>query len=188
MGKETIKNEIFTGCCNYYLIRLGNSGDLKGDFIDHIDYPYNISIAQFPDDDLFAIQGPSVEFCIEKELAYGDWINKTVKKIIKNTKSPIPKNILIGLYQSTFENSDSGFVLNECLNDSLDNFFQTGDQEPVQSFGNCLFGIGSVTSDLDVKININTGELIYKNKTFKDLSDLYGHIDEDDSWVVGFTK
>jgi hypothetical protein len=182
------KNEILTGKCNYYLIRLGISGDKKGDFIDHIDYPYNISIAHFTDDELLLIQGPNIDFCIENEVGYGEWVEKVVKKIIKKIKSPIPKNILMGLYQSTFENSDGGFVLNNCLNEDYDNFFQTSDQETIAQFGECFFGIGSVTNDLTLKINKKTGEIYYKDKSYKELSDLYGHIDEDDSWVVGYTQ
>ena len=35
---------------------------------------------------------------------------------------------------------------------------------------------------------MKTGEIYYKDKSYRELSDLYGHIDEDDSWVVGYTK
>ena len=77
------KNEILIGNCNYYLIRLGTSGDKKSDFIDHIDYPYNISIAHFADDELILIQGPNIDFCVENEAVYGEWVEKVTKKIIK---------------------------------------------------------------------------------------------------------
>jgi hypothetical protein len=170
-------------CC-YYLIRLGKGGkDAPGDFIDHIDYKYNISVIQFPDAEILAIQGPSIKFFIEKDA----W-TLPVESMFKKIGSDIPKNILMGLYQSAFDGNDGGLVIHECLNEDFDNFFQTTDQDDIAKFGDCYFGICSVTRDLEFEVNPASGETTFNGKIYSDISDLYGHFDEDEGWVVGISN
>ena len=170
-------------CC-YFLIRLGRgSKDLSGDFIDHIDYPYNIAVIQFPDAEVLAVQGPKVKFYLEQEA----W-TLPVEQLVNKLDSDIPNNILMGLYQSAFEGNDGGLVIHECLNEDFDNFFQTTDQEDVASYGHSYFGICSVTRDIEFELNTVSGEVSYKGKIFSEISDLYGHFDEDEGWVVGFSN
>jgi hypothetical protein len=170
-------------CC-YYLIRLGRGAKAaSGDFIDHIDYKYNIAVIQFPDAEILAIQGPAVKFYIEKDA----W-TLPVESLVKKIDSDITKNILMGLYQSAFEGNDGGLVIYECLNENFDNFFLTTDQDDVAKFGDSYFGICSVTRDLEFEVNPASGETSFNGKLYGDMSDLYGHFDEDEWWVVGISN
>jgi len=94
----------------------------------------------------------------------------------------------MGLYQSAFEGNDGGLVIYECLNENFDNFFLTTDQDDVAKFGDSYFGICSVTRDLEFEVNPASGETSFNGKLYGDMSDLYGHFDEDEWWVVGISN
>jgi hypothetical protein len=169
--------------CKYYLIRIGRgTKDSQGDFIDHIQYKYNLSVVKFPDEEKMAIMGPSFKFFVEEDA----W-ELPVEKLSEAIESDIPKNILCGLWLSGQLGNDTGIALHDCLNEEFDNFFKTTDQEDISNYGDCYFSIGSVTRDLELEIDTVSGEAKLNGQVFKSIDELYGHFDEDDWWVTGFT-
>lgn len=179
-----MKNPITSSNCSYYLIRLGKgTKDGVGDFIDHIDYSYNLAVIQFHDEEILAIQGPNIKFYVESD----SW-TLPVESLVEKIESDIPKNILMGLYQSAFQGNDSGMVKHDCLNEDYDNFFQTTDQDEVSKYGNSYFAICSVTKDLELKVDVDTGSVEFNGQKYNEISELYGNIDEDEWWVIGVSN
>ena len=169
--------------CRFSLIRIGRGfKNSIGDFIDHIEPELNLAVLEFPEDEKIVIHGPHITFSIEHEA----W-TIPVDKIIKQVKTTIKSNILAGLYRSTFEKNDGGLVIYDALNEEYDNYFESTDQELVSQYGDSIFGIGSVTENLSIKLNATTGEVFYNEFIFKNISELYGHFDEDNWWVIGIT-
>ena len=169
--------------CQFSLIRIGQgSKNSKGDFIDHIEFDLNLAVLKFPSFEKIAIHGPSINFQIEDHA----W-TIPVDDIVKQIKSNINSNVLAGLYRSTFERNDAGLVIYDALNESYDNYFEATDQDLVKQYGNSIFGIGSITEDLTIKLNKTTGEVLYNGVIHKNISELYGNFDENDWWVIGLT-
>jgi hypothetical protein len=48
-----------------------------------------------------------------------------------------------------------------------------------------FFGVGSVTHDCNSKINLSSGEIIHQGEKIDNMSDFYGCVDEDETWVIG---
>ena len=169
--------------CQFSLIRIGQGPkNSEGDFIDHIEFELNLAVLKFPSFEKIAIHGPSINFQIEDHA----W-TIPVDDIVKQIKSNINSNVLAGLYRSTFEKNDAGLVIYDALNESYDNYFEATDQDLVKQYGNSIFGIGSITEDLTIKLNKKTGEVLYNGVIYKNISKLYGNFDENDWWVIGLT-
>jgi hypothetical protein len=167
----------------FFLIRIGRgSKDYPGDFIDYIEPKLNLAVIKFPADEKIAIHGPSIKFHIENEA----W-TIPVDHIVTQIHSEINPNILAGLYRSTFEKNDSGLVIYDALNEECDNYFEASDQDLVNTYGDSIYGIGSVTQNLNIELNTVTGAVLCNGILYKNISELYGNFDEDAWWVIGLT-
>ena len=178
-----MEHNILTEECRFTLIRIGRGyKNSDGDFIDNIIPELYLAVLDFVSKEKIAIHGPSIKF---NYLDHAWTI--PVEDIVKQLDSNIKPNILAGIYRSTYEKNDAGLVIHDALNSKFNNYFEAVDQDPVKQYGDSIFGIGSITNDLDIQLNKVTGEVFYNGASFKNISDLYGNFDEDDWWVIGIT-
>ena len=64
-------------------------------------------------------------------------------------------------------------------------YFEANETDEVSDFSPCFFGVGSVTHECDVKINLSTGEILQQGEKIDNMEDFYGCVDEDETWVIG---
>ena len=62
------------------------------------------------------------------------------------------------------------------------------ESQNVNRFAPCHFVLASITGDTQADIDLVTGELSHYEDTLRDMSELYGRIDEDDVMVIGISK
>ena len=173
---------------NYYLLRFGEiKNKVSGDFIDNMVPKLNLIVADVNnqvDQENLVIFNKHFGCQIYKNKVFFEVVDEVVKML--PAFIDFPKGLLTGLAQSTYDQDCDGIIDHA---PSYENkFFVAGDSDSVKNFENSFFGIGSVTHDTGAKFNIKTNEVIHINEKLGNLTELYGRINEDSSWVVGVAK
>mgnify|MGYP006932673751 CR=1 FL=1 len=77
------------------------------------------------------------------------------------------------------------FGINEFSSKYSEGYFEANETDDVSNFSPCFFGVGSVTRECDVKINMSTGEIYQAGEKIDNMEFFYGCVDEDETWVIG---
>ena len=93
--------------------------------------------------------------------------------------SEIAKGIILSLY----DREDYG--INTFSPKYSEGYFEANETDEVTDFSPCFFGVGSVTHECNVKINLSTGEILQQGEKIDNMEDFYGCVDEDETWVIG---
>ena len=174
---------------DYYNLRFGYcEDDSESDFIDNINGKLNIHIAK-------GYEGES-----EKQYFFlfhnGKFISKSESSLFENIEmivnsfsnldyrfSEIAKVLILSLYDR--EDYSSYEEVSEINTKFSKGYFESNETEEVSDFSPCFFGVGSVTHDCNSKINLSSGEIIHQGEKIDNMSDFYGSVDEDETWVIG---
>ena len=167
---------------DYQCIRIGFADQRSsGDFIDNLLNDLSFIVCRTNEfDETLIIQHSQIGHRIFHEVSFCDAIPSLISELNPN----IDKLLLNGLLNSTYQNDADGII---DFNSELENkIFQTNDISAMRDFAPCYFGISSMTYDCDATINLENGNVFHKNEQLVDLSDLYGRIQDDEEWVIGF--
>ncbi|MDC0117997.1 hypothetical protein OAI10_01140 [bacterium] len=173
----------------YHNLRFGYcEDDSESDFIDNINGKLNIHIAK-------GYEGES-----EKQHFFlfhnGKFISKSESSLFKNIDvivnsfsnldyrfSEIAKVLILSLYDR--EDYSSYEEVSEINTKFNEGYFEANETDDVSNFSPCFFGVGSVTRECDVKINMSTGEIYQAGEKIDNMKLFYGCVDEDETWVIG---
>jgi hypothetical protein len=173
----------------YHNLRFGYcEDDSESDFIDNINGKLNIHIAK-------GYEGES-----EKQHFFlfhnGKFISKSESSLFENIDvivnsfsnldyrfSEIAKVLILSLYDR--EDYSSYEEVSEINTKFNEGYFEANETDDVSNFSPCFFGVGSVTRECDVKINISTGEIYQAGEKIDNMKLFYGCVDEDETWVIG---
>lgn len=167
----------------YFMLRIGFGDSVsEGDFLDNIEQNMWLAVAISEDHEYLVIENEKLGCHI---FAKGDFRSDAGKLVSKIPLVRIDYQTLLGLYVATFErNSDA---LCDLPGFDENNFFSADETDDIEDFAPCIFGAGSVTSDVcGVWIELKTKQVTQDDHEISSLSDLYGRIDESETWVVGF--
>ena len=174
---------------DYYNLRFGYcEDDSESDFIDNINGKLNIHIAK-------GYEGES-----EKQHFFlfhnGKFISKSESSLFENIDvivnsfsnldyrfSEIAKVLVLSLYDR--EDYSSYEEVSEINTKFSEGYFEANETAEVSNFSPCFFGVGSVTRECDVKINMSTGEIYQAGEKIDNMELFYGCVDEDETWVIG---
>ena len=174
---------------DYHNLRFGYcENDSESDFIDNINGKLNIHIAK-------GYEGES-----EKQYLFlfhnGKFISKSESSLYENIEmivnsfsnldsrfSEIAKVLILSLYDR--EDYSSYEEVSEINTKFSEGYFEANETDDVSDFCPCFFGVGSVTRECDVKINLSTGEIYQSGEKIDNMEDFYGCVDEDETWVIG---
>ena len=172
---------------DYYNLRFGYCGlDSKSDFIDNINWKLNIHISKVYDNEenhhlLFfynnkfeSLKGGKIHDKLDQLASSFLEIDINFNKVAK------------GLILSLFERNEMG-INNFCLDNNA-TFFEARESDEVFDYSPCFFGVGSISHKCDSEIDLNTGEILHNGEKIKNMSNFYGYIDEDETWVIGLYK
>ena len=172
---------------NYTSSRFGEvKAESQGDFIDNIESSLNLitaDLANDGDDEYLVVFNKSFGHLIFKNQDLYDVVIEVVEKLKSNII--FPNGLLAGLICSA-KVQDSDGIIDHCP-DYEDGYFEAGDSDDVEDFAESYFGVGSITYESDATFDIESNA-VYYGKELDDLSDLYGRIDEDQTWVIGIKK
>ncbi len=168
----------------YYNLRFGYcDNDSESDFIDNINGKLNIQIAKGFDEQehqyLFVFHND--KFLSKSESSLLDHIDMIVRSFSKldSRFSDIAKGLILSLY----DREDYG--INTFSPKYSEGYFEANETDEVTDFSPCFFGVGSVTHECNVKINLSTGEILQAGVKIDNMEDFYGCVDEDETWVIG---
>jgi hypothetical protein len=167
---------------NYYNLRFGYcNSKSKGDFIDNINGALNIYVANGMDEN-------SNEYLLlyynNKFSALTDSsIDNNLEKLSKSLNTIFSEDIAKALIKSGYDNDSEGIITHST--DYENHYFNMHDEENVNGFTPCFFVVASVTYKCSCKVNIETGNINYKDEKIDNLSDFYGYLDEDQSYALG---
>jgi hypothetical protein len=172
---------------NYRSLRFGEvKAESQGDFIDNIESSLNLitaDLANDGDDEYLVVFNKSFGHLIFKNQDLSDVVIEIVKKLKSNII--FPNGLLAGLICSTTVQVPDG-IIDHCPDYEV-GFFEAGKSDDIEDFAESYFGIGSITILTDATFDIESNTVYYGNE-LDDLSDLYGRIDEDQTWVIGIKK
>jgi hypothetical protein len=97
--------------------------------------------------------------------------------------SEIAKVLILSLYDR--EDYSSYEEVSEINTKFNEGYFEANETDDVSNFSPCFFGVGSVTRECDVKINMSTGEIYQAGEKIDNMKLFYGCVDEDETWVIG---
>ena len=174
---------------DYYNLRFGYcDGDSESDFIDNINGKLNICMAKGCDGE----SGKQHFFLFHN----GKFISKSESSLFQNIDiivnsfsnldprfNEIAKVLVCSLYVR--EDYSSYEEVSDINTKFSEGYFEASETAEVSDFSPCFFGVGSVTHDCNSKINLSSGEIIHQGEKIDNMSDFYGWVDEDDTWVIG---
>lgn len=167
----------------YYNLRFGYcDNNSESDFIDNINGKLNIHIAKgYHEQDQFLLIFHDGKFLSKSESSLFDNLDMIVNSFSKleSRFSDIAKGLILSLY----DGDDYG--INTFLPKHSEGYFEANETDEVSDFSPCFFGVGSVTQDCNAKINLSSGEIIHQGEKIEDMSEFYGCVDEDETWVIG---
>ena len=103
-----------------------------------------------------------------------------------NLKGIYDKNVAKALIKSAYFKSNVGIM--EYLKNYEDDYFDARDDDDVQNFSPCDFVVASVTHNCNCKIDIQAGNIYYKQENIKNLCEFFGYLDEDKNYTIGIIK
>jgi len=174
---------------DYHCLRFGYCEDAsESDFIDNINGKLNVHIAKGYEGEL----GKQHFFLFHN----GKFISKSESSLFENIDlivnsfsnldyrfSEIARVLILSLYDR--ENYSTYEEVSEINTKFSKGYFETKETDGVSDFSPCFFGVGSITHECDVKININTGEIYQGVNKIDNMELFYGCVDEDETWVIG---
>lgn len=168
---------------NFYALRIGAAGyNAEGDFIDNQTDNLCVFVADCGEDySHTVVHIPNIgNFVYEDEL----FMTIAVDIVKKLNLGSIPSDLAAGLLKTGYENDLDGLIdVNQAYEDTA---FNAGDSEDISDYAPCYFVVASFTNDIDdTVIDLATGNLTHETESLDNLSDLYGRIDETDSFVTG---
>jgi hypothetical protein len=180
--RHTNAPEGYLGLSNFYILRFGycnNSAD--GDFIDNIDGRFNLYVATGHDNggNEYIITLHKDEFCVFQNETLHDRIGAISNKLT----DLFPPDVAKALIQSGYDKDPDGVI--DFAPDYEKYYFEAREDAEVKDFSPCYFVISSVTYDCAAKINVSDGSVTFSEGCVDKLSDFYGHVDEDDWYVLG---
>lgn len=171
----------------YYNLRFGYcDNNSESDFIDNINGKLNIHIVKGYDEqeNQFLLIFHNGKFLSKSESSLLDNLDMIVNSFSKLESRFI--EIAKGLILSLYDREDYG--INTFSPKYSEGYFEANETEEVSDFSPCFFGVGSVTHDCNSKINLSSGEIIHQGEKIDNMSDFYGCVDEDKTWVIGLSS
>ena len=173
---------------DYYNLRFGYcNSESESDFIDNINGKLNIHVAKGYDEEenSFLLIYHNNNFMVLKEKSFFDSLDILANSI--SDLNPLFAEIAKGLILSIYDREDYG--INTFSPKFKEFYFEARETDEVNEFSPCFFSVGSVTNDCsNSKIDLNSGEITLEGTLIHNVSDFYGYLDEDDTWVIGITK
>jgi len=173
---------------DYHNLRFGYcEDDSESDFIDNINGKLNIHIAkgyEGESEKKYFFLFHNGKFISKSESSLFETIDMIVNSFSKleSRFSEIAKGLILSLY----DREDYG--INTFSPKYSEGYFEANEAEEVSDFSPCFFGVGSVTHDCNSKINLSSGEIIHQGEKIDNMSDFYGCVDEDETWVIGLSS
>ena len=167
---------------NFYNLRFGHcNNSAEGDFIDNIDGRYNLSVATGSDvfENEHTITFHKGKFCVFQNKSFYD----CMETIADDMTDLLPADVAKALMQSGHDKDPDGFI--DFAPDYEKYYFGARDDDEVSDFAPCFFVVSSVTYDCAAQINLSDGSVTFSGGHVDNLSDFYGHVDEDDWYAVG---
>jgi hypothetical protein len=168
---------------NFYALRIGASNvDGVGDFIDNQIPGLCVFVAECGDDcSITIVNIPNAgNFVYEDEL-FGIIASEIVSKMPLGS---VPSVLAAGLLKSGYENDLDGLIDVDMSYE--DTAFNADCSDDVSENSPCYFIVASVTNDVDEAfVDPKTGNVIHESENLESIGDLYGRIDESDSFVIG---
>jgi len=168
---------------NFYMIRLGiTTENTAGDFLDCQSEGLSFAVSDCGDDnDYIAVFNSQFGTLIYKDKTFSEVVNVFAENF---NHSNLDKRIFSGLLKSTYDNDADGLI--DVDGEFEEMYFEASESDDVSDYSPCVFGIGSVSSDLnEIFINTSSFKVVEEGEELDNLSELYGRFDEDSTWVVG---
>ena len=167
---------------NYYNLRFGYcNSESEGDFIDNIEGKFNIYVVNGEDDE--GAEYLCLYFKNEFKIIEDSSITDNLDLFVDHMSAFCSANIAKGLIQSGYENGDDGIIDN--APDYEEHYFETRDDDSVDGYTPCFFVVSSVTYDCNCQIDKTTGSVRFNNEVIENMSEFFGYLDEDESYVIG---
>jgi hypothetical protein len=163
----------------FYSIRIGSTSAISnGNYIDNIHKNEWISIAYCGDDnDILLIEGAQLKTALFEQDHFWD-----ISQKIPN-QSSIDPLLFIGLLRSATDKDFDGLVDSGVSEGSI---FFANDTDIVKPKSSTLFAVCSFMSSFSgIFFDQNLKFSSLSNDTICNLNDLFGLLEEDESWVVG---
>lgn len=165
------------------LIRIGSFpiGSI-GDYLDHMIPDLCFAISDCGDEnDILLIHHEKLGLKVFRDESFFYVISDVTKYL---EQKYINSDLLLGLLRSTYDQDLDG--LTDANPDYPNISFFANDSDDVLVSESCCYGIGSLTYDIEETFfDSENNEIISKGVKLGSLSDLYGRVDEDESWVIG---
>jgi hypothetical protein len=164
----------------FYSVRIGSASTTSsGDYIDNIHKNEWVSIAYCGDDnDILLVEGAHFKTKVYKHGHFWE-----ICKIIPN-QSSIDSLLIIGLLRSAVDRDFDGLV-DSGISESL--IFFAKDTDAINTRLPINFAVCSLMSSFTgIFFDADRNSIVMKDKEINELNDLYGFLEEDESWVVGF--
>jgi len=166
-----------------YLIRIGSFpiGSV-GDYLDHIIPDLCFAISDCGDEnDTLLIHHKRLGLRVFRDEPFFYAISEITKYL---DQKYINSDLLLGLLRSTYDQDLDG--LTDANSEYPNISFFANDSDNILDIDSCYYGIGSLTYDVqETFFDSKNSEIIFRGVKLDSLSDLYGRVDEDESWVIG---
>jgi len=181
---DATASESYLSLSNFYNLRFGHcKNSAEGDFIDNIDGRFNLYVASGYDDfeNEYTITFHKGKLRVSQHTTFHDCI----ETIADDMTDLIPANIAKALIQSGHDQDPDGFI--DFAPEYEKCYFDAREDDDVSNFAPCFFVVSSVTYDCAAKIDVSDGSVTFAGERVSSLSEFYGHVDEDNWYVVGVT-
>lgn len=165
---------------HFYLLRFGAfTADSKGDYYDNLFKDQWLSIAHCVNEkNTFLVEGFNLPLRIFSEISFWD----VAQQIGEYINIDVSLEFAIGLIRSTFDCDEDGLIDAGISQNSINIF------DEVEAFcaqRQCHYSICSRTDFINEPIFDLKDRLVLLSADIKcSLSDLYGRVDEDQTWLV----
>lgn len=103
---------------------------------------------------------------------------------LKSDESVLKRDVIGALIKSALDHDSDGIAsLGKSFEDGI---YEASETEDVESYRSGAFAIGSSITQVGAMLYEQQGQIVYQGERLSSAADLYGMLDEDDCWVLGF--